>query len=181
MRSLPPMRRSGRCRRVRLRPRSRKTCPMVARSRFAVSSLPRDSTVRRTARISGAVISLIGRLPRAGKARLKSHSVLPTVNPALPSRRFFSTSSAAIAAKVFSAALRLLDLGLLLGFGRIERRLPEAVWRFLERPARPSIRRSDRRRSPAASGRLRSGRRDASAWRRQASPRVGGRRHRTVC
>ena len=83
----------------------RNTWPIVARSRFAVSSFPRDSTFLSTARMSGAAISLIGRVPIAGSARLNNHSDLPTVFAALPSRRFLFTSSAAMASKVFAAEL----------------------------------------------------------------------------
>jgi hypothetical protein len=54
--------------------------------------------VRSTARISDAAISLIARLPSAGRAKPKSHSALATVTTAFCSRRILSTGSAAMAA-----------------------------------------------------------------------------------
>src|SRR5208282_5438193 len=119
----------------------RKTCPIVARSRFAVSSLPRDSTVRRTERISGAVISLIGRLLRVGEAKLKSHSALPTVTSALPPRRFLSTNSSAMAANVFSAALAFSILACFLAS---DGSTPFSSWRLLL-PSGPRFLEADRR------------------------------------
>lgn len=89
---------------------ARKTSPMVARSLRAVSRRPRASTVRRTARTSGAVNSAIGRAPIAGRARLNSHSTLAIVCSAFPSRRFLSNSSAVMASKVLAKFATLATL-----------------------------------------------------------------------
>jgi hypothetical protein len=49
-------------------------------------------------------MSAIGRTPRSGRAKLKSHSTLEVVRSAFASRRFFSSSSSAIVSKVFAEA-----------------------------------------------------------------------------
>ncbi len=85
----------------------RNTCPIAPRSFFAVSCRPRASIGRRTARISGADISAIGREPMPGRASLMNHSNFVMVRSALRSRRFFSRSSAAMASKVLVEAAAL--------------------------------------------------------------------------
>lgn len=82
----------------------------MARSLCAVSRRPRDSTARRADKTAGAVISAIGRAPKIGLAKLKSHSSLPIVRSALASRRFLSSSPAAMTSKVLADAAALAAL-----------------------------------------------------------------------
>ena len=68
---------------------------------------------------SGAVISAMGRAPIAGRARLNSHSTLLKVRRPLPSRRFLSRSSAAMASKVLALAVALAALASFFDEGRV--------------------------------------------------------------
>src|ERR1700752_4180480 len=63
----------------------RNTAPIVPRARVAVSCRPRFSIFRKASRISGALISEIGRLPNSLLAKSSSHCFFFSVFGASPS------------------------------------------------------------------------------------------------